>query len=203
MCLLLRAGAQAGDIAEKAALDLAAVLGQLIIGAALNGAGVQLYIGVAAAKNIDAGETAGGDPKSAFNRTIQQIHGGAAYIVKEHSAVDRAVQNVLCICICNAVNGQHLAGIGVAPAGTGCCLGQTGIAKLDLDHLILRFRVRTNILIVSLRAISDAVGLFRCRGRRPRPCIRKCGYREDREHHTECQYHAQNAFFHDILSFVG
>ena len=201
VCLLLRVGLQAGDIAEKATLDLAAVLHQLIIGAALNGAGVQLYIGVAAAKNIDAGETAGGDPKHAFNCTIQQIHGGAAYIVKEHIAADRAIQNVLCRCISNAANGQHPAS--VAPAGTGCCLGQTGIAKLDLDHLILRFRVRTNILIVALRAISDAVGLFRCRGRKPRPCICKCGYREDREHHTEGQYHAQNAFFHDILSFVG
>ena len=201
VCLLLRVGAQTGDIAEKATLDLAAVLHQLIIGAALNGAGVQLYIGVAAVKNIDAGETAGGDPKHAFNCTIQQIHGGAAYIVKEHIAADRAIQNVLCRCISNAANGQHPAS--VAPAGAGCCLGQTGIAKLDLDHLILRFRVRTNILIVALRAISDAVGLFRCRGRKPRPCICKCGYREDREHHTECQYHAQNAFFHDILSFVG
>ena len=203
VCLLLRVGLQAGDIAEKAALDLAVVLHQLIIGAALNGAGVQLHIGVAAAKNIDAGETAGGDPKRAFNRTIQQIHGGAVCIVKEHSAADRAVQNVLCFCISNAVNGQHPAGIGVAPAGTGCCLGQTGIAKLDLDHLILRFRVRTNILVVALRAISDAVGLFRRYGRRPRPCIRKCGYRENGEHHTECQYHAHDAFFHDILSFVG
>ena len=217
VCLLLRVGLQAGDIAEVAALDLAVVLHQLIIGAALNGAavlcqllvaaalngaGVQLYIGVAAAKNIDAGETAGGDPKHAFNRTIQQIHGGAVCIVKEHSAVDRAVQNVLCRCICNAVNGQHPAGIGVAPAGAGRCLGQTGI-DLDLDDLILRCRVRTNILMLVYRAISDAVGCPCRRRRQPRSRICKCRHRKDGEHHTEGQYHAQNAFFHDVLSFVG
>ena len=54
VCLLLRAGAQAGDIAEKAAPDIAAVLGQLIVGAAVNGAQIQLHIGVAAAQNADA-----------------------------------------------------------------------------------------------------------------------------------------------------
>ena len=54
VCLLLRAGAQAGDIAEKAAPDIAAVLGQLIVGAAVNGALIQLHIGVAAAQNVDA-----------------------------------------------------------------------------------------------------------------------------------------------------
>ena len=54
VCLLLRAGAQAGDIAEKAAPDIAAVLGQLIVGAAVNGAQIQLHIGVAAAQNVDA-----------------------------------------------------------------------------------------------------------------------------------------------------
>ena len=54
VCLLLRAGAQTGDIAEKAAPDIAAVLGQLIVGAAVNGAQIQLHIGVAAAQNVDA-----------------------------------------------------------------------------------------------------------------------------------------------------
>ena len=54
VCLLLRAGAQAGDIAEKAAPDIAAVLGQLIVGAAVNGAQIQLHIGVAAVQNVDA-----------------------------------------------------------------------------------------------------------------------------------------------------
>ena len=54
VCLLLRAGAQAGDIAEVAAPDIAAVLGQLIVGAAVNGAQIQLHIGVATAQNVDA-----------------------------------------------------------------------------------------------------------------------------------------------------
>ena len=54
VCLLLRAGAQAGDIAEKAAPDIAAVLGQLIVGAAVNGTQIQHHIGVAAAQNVDA-----------------------------------------------------------------------------------------------------------------------------------------------------
>ena len=54
VCLLLRISAQAGDIAEKAAPDIAAVLGQLIVGAAVNGAQIQLHIGVAAAQNADA-----------------------------------------------------------------------------------------------------------------------------------------------------
>ena len=59
VCLLLRISAQAGDIAEKAAPDIAAVLGQLIIGAAVNGALIQLHIGVAAAQNADAVHIAG------------------------------------------------------------------------------------------------------------------------------------------------
>ena len=54
VCLLLRAVAQAGDIAEKAAPDIAAVLSHLIVGAAVNGAQIQLHIGVAAAQNVDA-----------------------------------------------------------------------------------------------------------------------------------------------------
>ena len=54
VCLLLRVGAQAGDIAEKAAPDIAAVLSHLIVGAAVNGAQIQLHIGVAAAQNVDA-----------------------------------------------------------------------------------------------------------------------------------------------------
>ena len=59
VCLPLRVGAQAGDIAEKAAPDIAAVLGQLIVGAAVNGALIQLHIGVAAAQNADAVHIAG------------------------------------------------------------------------------------------------------------------------------------------------
>ena len=54
VCLLLRVGVQAGDIAEKAAPDIAAVLGQLIVGTTVNGAQIQLHIGVAAAQNVDA-----------------------------------------------------------------------------------------------------------------------------------------------------
>ena len=54
VCLLLRISAQAGDIAEKAAPDIAAVLSHLIVGAAVNGAQIQLHIGVAAAQNADA-----------------------------------------------------------------------------------------------------------------------------------------------------
>ena len=212
VCLLLRAGAQAGDIAEKAAPDIAAVLGQLIVGAAVNGAQIQLHIGVAAAQNVDAVHIVGVDTEFARDHAIQQIHsntGGIAdgHIAADRAVQDRAVQNVLYICIFNAGDGN--AGDGQsgsfvkAPAGTGRCLGQTVRTDLDLDHLIFCFRVRTNILILVFRAVSDAVGLFRRRGRKPCPCICKCGYRENGEHHTECQYHAHDAFFHDILSFVG
>ena len=207
VCLLLRAGAQAGDIAEKAAPDIAAVLGQLIVGAAVNGAQIQLHIGVAAAQNVDAVHIVGVDTEFARDHAIQQIHSNTGGIADGHIAADRAVQNVLYICIFNAGDGN--AGDGQpgsfvkAPAGTGRCLGQTVRTDLDLDHLIFCFRVRTNILILVFRAVSDAVGLFRRRGRKPCPCICKCGYRENGEHHTECQYHAHDAFFHDILSFVG
>ena len=203
MCLLLRDGAQAGDIAEKAAPDRTAVLGQLIVGAAVNSAIVQLHIGVSAAQNVDAVGIVGVDTEFARDHAIQQIHRGTAGIDKGHAAAaDRAVQNVLCFFIFNAGNGQALGGIVVAPAGTGCRLGQTVRTDLDLDYLIICFRVRTNILMLVFRAVSDAVGFFR-RGRKPCPCICKCGYREDGEHHTERQYHAHDAFFHDILSFVG
>ena len=202
VCLPLRVGAQAGDIAEKAAPDIAAVLGQLIVGAAVNGAQIQLHIGVAAAQNVDAVHIVGFYQKCAGDSAVQQINRVTISILDGHIAADRAVQNVLGIFTAGTGDGQPGSFV-KAPAGTGCCLGQTVRADLDLDHLILRFRVRTNILIVALRAISDAVGLFRRYGRRPRPCIRKCGYRENGEHHTECQYHAHDAFFHDILSFVG
>ena len=207
VCLLLRSGAQAGDIAEKAAPDIAAVLGQLIVGAAVNGAQIQLHIGVAAAQNVDAVHIVGVDTEFARDHAIQQIHSNTGGIADGHIAADRAVQNVLYICIFNAGDGN--AGDGQsgsffkAPAGTGRCLGQTVRTGLDLDHLIFCFRVRTNSLMLVFRAVSDAVGLFRHRGRKPCPCICKCGYRENGEHHTECQYHAHDAFFHDILSFVG
>ena len=202
VCLLLRISAQAGDIAEKAAPDIAAVLGQLIVGAAVNGAQIQLHIGVAAAQNADAVHIVGVDTEFARDHAIQQIHSNTGGIADGHIAADRAVQNVLYICIFNAGDGQSGSFV-KAPAGTGRCLGQTVRTGLDLDHLIFCFRVRTNILILVFRAVSDAVGLFRRRGRKPCPCICKCGYRENGEHHTECQYHAHDAFFHDILSFVG
>ena len=200
VCLLLRAGAQTGDIAEKAAPDIAVLLGQLIIGAAVNRAPIQLHIGVAAVQNVDAVPV---EQKLTRDHAIQQIHSSTGGIADDRFAADLAVQNVLCILIFNAGNEQVLGGIVVAPAGTGQCHRQTGIADPDFDHLIIRFRVRTNILMPVLRAVSDAVGFFRRRGRKPCPCICKCGYRENGEHHTECQYHAHDAFFHDILSFVG
>ena len=201
-CLPLRVGAQAGDIAEKAAPDIAAVLGQLIVGAAVNGAQIQLHIGVAAAQNVDAVHIVGFYQKCAGDSAVQQINRVTISILDGHIAADRAAQNVLGIFTAGTGDGQSGSFV-KAPAGTGCCLGQTVRTDLDLDHLIFCFRVRTNILILVLRAISDAVGLFRRYGRRPRPCICKCGYREDGEHHTERQYHAHDAFFHDILSFVG
>ena len=204
VCLLLRISAQAGDIAEKAAPDIAAVLGQLIVGAAVNSAQVQLRIGVAAAQNVDAVHAVcivGFYQECTGDSAVHQIHNGTADILDGHIAADRAVQNVLDISIAGTGDGQSGSFV-KAPAGTGRCLGQTVRTDLDLDHLIFCFRVRTNILILVFRAVSDAVGLFR-RGRKPCPCICKCGYREDGEHHTECQYHAHDAFFHDILSFVG
>ena len=202
VCLPLRVGAQAGDIAEKAAPDIAAILGQLIVGATVNGAQIQLHIGVAAAQNVDAVHIVGFYQKCTGDSAIQQINRVTISILDGHIAADRAVQNVLGIFTAGTGDGQPGSFV-KAPAGTGRCLGQTVRTDLDLDHLILRFRVRTNILIVALRAISDAVGLFRRRGRKPCPCICKCGYRKDGEHHTECQYHAHDAFFHDILSFFG
>ena len=202
VCLLLRAVAQAGDIAEVAAPDIAVLLGQLIIGTAVNGALIQLRIGVAAVQNVDAVPIVGVYQKCTRDSAVQQIHNGVSDILDGHIAADRAVQNVLCRSIFNAGDGQP-GGFIVAPAGAGCCLGQTVRAGLDLDHLIICFRVSPNILMLAYRAVSDAVGLFRHCGRKPCPCICKCGYREDGEHHTECQYHAHDAFFHDILSFVG
>ena len=205
VCLLLRISAQAGDIAEKAALDLAAVLYQLIIGTTVNGAQIQLHIGVAAAQNVDAVRAVcivGFYQECTGDSAVHQIHNGTADILDGHIAADRAVQNVLDISIAGTGDGQS-GGFVKAPAGTGRCLGQTVRTDLDLDHLIFCFRVRANSLMLVFRAVSDAVGLFRRRGRKPCPCICKCGYRENGEHHTECQYHAHDAFFHDILSFVG
>ena len=202
VCLLLRAVAQAGDIAEVAAPDIAVLLGQLIIGTAVNGALIQLRIGVAAVQNVDAVPIVGVYQKCTRDSAVQQIHNGVSDILDGHIAADRAVQNVLGISIAGTGDGQS-GGFVITPAGTGRCLGQTVRTDLDLDHLIFCFRVRTNSLMLVFRAVSDAVGLFRRRGRKPCPCICKCGYREDGEHHTERQYHAHDAFFHDILSFVG
>ena len=201
VCLLLRAVAQAGDIAEVAAPDIAVLLGQLIIGTAVNGAVIQHCFGVAAVQNVNTIHIVGVYQKCTRDSAVQQIHNGVSDILDGHIAADRAVQNVLCRSIFNAGDGQP-GGFIVAPAGAGCCLGQTVRAGLDLDHLIICFRVSPNILMLAYRAVSDAIGLFRC-GRNPCPCICKCGYREDGEHHTERQYHAHDAFFHDILSFVG
>ena len=202
VCLLLRAGAQAGDIAEKAAPDIAAVLGQLIVGAAVNGAQIQLHIGVAAAQNVDAVHIVGFYQKCTGDSAVQQIHRVTVGILDGHIAADRAVQNVLGIFTAGTGDGQSGSFV-KAPAGTGCCLGQTVRTDLDLDHLIICFRVLTNSLMLFFGAVSNAVGFFRRCGRKPCPCICKCGYREDGEHHTERQYHAHDAFFHDILSFIG
>ena len=204
VCLLPRAGAQAGDIAEVAALDIAAVLSHLIVGAAVNGAVFQHHIGVAAAQNVDAVyavRIVGLYQECTGDSAVHQIHNGTADILDSHIAADRAVQNVLDISIAGPGDGQS-GGFVIAPTGTGCRLGQTVRTDLDLDDLIICFRVCTNSLMLVFRAVSDAVGLFHC-GRKPCPCICKCGHREDGEHHTERQYHAHDAFFHDILSFVS
>ena len=202
VCLLLRVGAQTGDIAEKAAPDIAAVLGQLIVGTTVNGAQIQLHIGVAAAQNADAVHIVGFYQKCAGDSAIQQINRVTISILDGHIAADRAVQNVLGIFTAGTGDGQPGSFV-KAPAGTGCCLGQTVRTDLDLDHLIFCFRVLTNSLMLFFGAVSNAVGFFRRCGRKPCPCICKCGYRKDGEHHTECQYHAHDAFLHDILSFVG
>ena len=199
VCLLLRSGLQAGNILEVAARDAAALLGQLIVGTAVNGAVFQHCFGVAAVQNVNTIHIVGVYQKCTRDSAVQQIHNSVSDILDGHIAADRAVQNVLCRSIFNAGDGQP-GGFVVVPAGTGHCLGQTG---LDLDHLIFCFRVCANSLILFFRAVSDAVGLFHRCGRKPCPSICKCRYREDGEHHTERQYHAHDAFFHDILSFVG
>ena len=192
---------------EIAALDhrigdrARAIAVQGIKGTAVNGAQIQLHIGVAAAQNADAVHIVGLYQKYTGDSAIQQINRVTVGILDGHIAADRAVQNVLGISTAGTGDGQS-GGFFITPAGTGCCLGQTVLAGLDLDHLIICFRVLTNSLMLFFGAVSNAVGLFR-RGRKPCPCIRKCGYREDGEHHTERQYHAHDAFFHDILSFVG
>ena len=105
MCLLLRAGAQAGDIAEKAAQDITVVLGQHIVGAAVNGAPIQHHIGVAAAQNVDAAHIASLYQKCTGHRAIQQIHSVIVGILDGHIAADRAVQNVLGIFTAGTGNG--------------------------------------------------------------------------------------------------
>ena len=184
VCLLLRAGAQAGDIAVVAARDAAALLGQLIVGAAVNGAVFQHCFGVAAAQNAGIRVA---DPKLTIDHAVQQIY-FIAGICDGHIPVVLAGQNVLCLCICNAGDGQPAAGFAAAPARAGQLFGQTVRADLDRNDGICCFLVRTG----SCRLC--------CRSRRPSIC--KCRYREDGEHHTERQYHAHDAFFHDILSFV-
>ena len=184
VCLLLRSGLQAGNILEVAARNAAAVLGQLTVGAAVNGAVIQLCFGVAAAQNTGIRVL---DPKLAIDHAVPQIY-FIAGSRDGHIAAGIAIQNILCLCICNAGNGQPVVGAVVAPAGAGQLFGQTVRADLDRNDGICCFLVRTG----SCRLC--------CRSRRPSIC--KCRYREDGEHHTERQYHAHDAFFHDILSFV-
>ena len=184
VCLLLRSRLQAGNILEVAALDAAAVLGQLTVGAAVNGAVFQHCFGVSAAQNAGIPVA---DPKLTIDHAVQQIY-FIAGICDGHIPVVLAVQNVLCLCIFNAGDGQRAAGFAAAPAGAELLFGQTVRADLDRNDGICCFLVRTG----SCRLC--------CRSRRPSIC--KCRYREDGEHHTERQYHAHDAFFHDILSFV-
>ena len=184
VCLLLRSRLQAGNILEVAARNAAAVLGQLTVGAAVNGAVFQHCFGVAAAQNTGIRVI---DPKLALDHAVQQIY-FIAGSRDGHIAAGIAIQNILCLCIWNAGNGQPVVGAVVAPAGAGLLFGQTFHADLDRNDGICCFLVRTG----SCRLC--------CRSRRPSIC--KCRYREDGEHHTERQYHAHDAFFHDILSFV-
>ena len=183
VCLLLRSGLQAGNILEVAARNAAAVLGQLTIGAAVNGAVFQHCFGVAAAQNTGIRVL---DPKLAID------HAPQIYFIAGsrdgHLAAGIAIKNVLFLCVFNAGDGQPVVGAVVAPAGAGLLFGQTVRADLDRNDGICCFLVRTG----SCRLC--------CRSRRPSVC--KCRYREDGEHHTERQYHAHDAFFHDILSFV-
>ena len=184
VCLLLRSRLQAGNILEVAALDAAAVLGQLTVGAAVNGAVFQHCFGVSAAQNAGIPVA---DPKLTIDHAVQQIY-FIAGICDGHIPVVLAVQNVLCLCIFNAGDGQRAAGFAAAPAGAELLFGQTVRADLDRNDGICCFLVRT--------------GSCRLCYRSRRPSICKCRYREDGEHHTERQYHAHDAFFHDILSFV-
>ena len=184
VCLLLRAGAQTGDIAVVAARDAAAVLGQLTVGAAVNGAFFQHCFGVAAAQNAGIRVL---DPKLAIDHAVPQIY-FIAGSRDGHIAAGIAIQNILCLCIFNAGDGQRETGFAAAPARAELLFGQTVRADLDRNDGICCFLVRTG----SCRLC--------CRSRRPSIC--KCRYREDGEHHTERQYHAHDAFFHDILSFV-
>ena len=179
MCLLLRSRLQAGNILEVAALNAAAVLGQLTVGAAVNGAVFQHCFGVSAAQNTGIRVL---DPKLAIDHAAQQIY-FIAGSRDGHIAAGIAIQNILCLCICNAGNGQPVVGAVVAPAGAGLLFGQTVRADFDRNDGICCFLVRTG----SCRLC--------CRSRRPSIC--KCRYREDGEHHTERQYHA-----HDAFSFV-
>ena len=147
VCLLLRAVAQAGDIAEVAAPDIAVLLGQLIIGTAVNGAVIQHCFGVAAVQNVNTIHIVGVYQKCTRDSAVQQIHNGVSDILDGHIAADRAVQNVLGIFTAGTGDGQSGSFV-KAPAGTGCCLGQTVRADLDLDHLIICFRVLTNSLML-------------------------------------------------------
>ena len=185
VCLLLRSGLQAGNILEVAALDAAAVLGQLTVGAAVNGAVFQHCFGVSAAQNTGIRVA---DPKLTIDHAVQQIYFIAGICDGHIPVVLVAGQNVLCLCVFNACDGQRETGFAAAPASAELLFGQTVRANLDRNDGICCFLVRTG----SCRLC--------CRSRRP--CICKCRYREDGEHHTERQYHAHDAFFHDILSFV-
>ena len=139
VCLLLRSRLQAGNILEVAARNAAAVLGQLTVGAAVNGAVFQLCFGVSAAQNAGIRVL---DPKLAIDHAAQQIY-FIAGSRDGHIAAGIAIQNILCLCVCNAGNGQPVVGAVVAPAGAGLLFGQTVRADLDRNDGICCFLVRT------------------------------------------------------------
>ena len=113
MCLLLRSGLQAGNILEVAALNAAAVLGQLTVGAAVNGAVFQHRFGVAAAQNAGIRVA---DPKLTLDHAVPQIYFIAGSRDGHIAAGIIAIQNILCLCIWNAGNGQPVVGAVVAPS---------------------------------------------------------------------------------------
>ena len=103
VCLLLRSRLQAGNILEVAARNAAAVLGQLTVGAAVNGAVFQHCFGVAAAQNAGIRVA---DPKLTLDHAVPQIYFIAGICDGHIPVVLVAGQNVLCLCVFNAGDGQ-------------------------------------------------------------------------------------------------